>query len=119
MKIPQAFKDSTEIRSYAAGSLIFENGQQGSEMFVVEEGEVDLVLGEKILETVVADGFFGEMSLIDHEPRSATAIARTDCKLLILNQHRFNFYVDEIPFFAIHVMKKMAERLRRASRMEK
>ena len=85
----------------------------------MEEGEVDIVLDGTVLETVIPEQFFGEMSLIDHEPRSASAIARTDCKLLVLNQHRFNFFVDEIPFFAINVMKKMADRLRRTSRMEK
>ena len=88
-------------------------------MFVVEEGEVNVVIGDKIFETVVSEGFFGEMALIDHEPRSAAAIAHTDCKLLVLNQHRFSFFVDEIPFFATTVMKKMAERLRRESRLNR
>ncbi len=115
MKIPTTFRESAQIRNYPSGSIIFEAGQPGEEMFIVEEGEVDIVLGDKVLETVVAEGFFGEMVLIDHEPRSTGAIARTDCVLMVLNQHRFNFLVDEVPFFAINVMKVMANRLRRAS----
>jgi len=115
MKIPQAIKDRAQIRSCPAGSVIFEAETTGDEMFIVEEGEVDIVLAGRVLETIVKDGFFGEMALIDHAPRSTSAIARTDCKLIPVNQHRFNFLVDEIPFFAIGVMKVMAARLRRAS----
>ena len=118
MKIPPAFKDSAQIRSFPAGSTIFEAGQPGDEMFVVEEGEVDIVLAGRTLETVGKEGFFGEMALIDHAPRSSSAIARTDCQLIAVNQHRFNFLVDEIPFFAIGVMKVMADRLRKATMKE-
>jgi CRP-like cAMP-binding protein len=84
-------------------------------MFIVQDGEVDIVVGGKVVETVGPDGFFGELALIDSTPRSADALARTNCKLLPLNQHRFTFMVDEIPFFAIRVMKVMADRLRRAA----
>lgn len=115
MKIPQSIKDSAQIRSFSAGTVIFEAETPGDEMFIVEEGEVDIVLAGRVLETVVQDGIFGEMALIDHAPRSTSAIARTDCKLIALNQRRFTFLVDEIPFFAIGVMKVMADRLRRAS----
>lgn len=118
MKIPHSFREGAQFRTYAAGSVIFELGQPGDEMYIVEEGEVDIVLAGKVLETVSPDGFFGELALIDHEPRSTGAIARTDCRLLVLNQHRFMFLVDEVPFFAINVMKIMADRLRRASSVE-
>ena len=118
MKLPQSFRDSAQVRSYDAGSVIFEFGQPGDEMFMVEEGEVDIVLAGKVLETVFAEGIFGELALIDHEPRSTSAIARTSCRLVVLNQHRFMFLVDEVPFFAINVMKVMADRLRRASLLE-
>ncbi len=55
----------------------------------------------------------GEMALIDHLPRSASARATTDAKLVPIDQRRFLFLVQETPFFAIHVMKVMADRLRR------
>jgi CRP/FNR family cyclic AMP-dependent transcriptional regulator len=118
MKIPTAFRDSAHIRRYSADSVIFEAGQPGEEMFIVEEGEVEWAIDGRILETVGKEGFFGEMALIDHAPRSSTAVARTDCQLLCLNQHRFAFLIDEVPFSAISVMKVMADSLRRASRKE-
>ncbi len=117
MNIP-AFKDIQNIRNYPAGSVIFNAAQPGDEMFIVEEGEVDIIIAGEVVETVQPDGFFGEMALIDHAPRSTDAIAPTDCSLLALNQHRFTFLVDEMPFFAIRVMKVMAQRLRRASHRE-
>ena len=114
MKLPTILSDPTQLRDFSAGATIFQTGQPGDEMFIVQEGEVDIVVGGRVVETVGPDGFFGELALIDNAPRSADALARTNCKLLPLNQHRFTFMVDEIPFFAIRVMKVMADRLRRA-----
>jgi len=115
MKLPTILSDRTQLRDFPAGATIFQTGQPGDEMFIVQDGEVDIVVGGKVVETVGPDGFFGELALIDSTPRSADALARTNCKLLPLNQHRFTFMVDEIPFFAIRVMKVMADRLRRAA----
>jgi CRP/FNR family cyclic AMP-dependent transcriptional regulator len=53
------------------------------------------------------------MALIDAKPRSLSAVARTDCKLAAVDRQRFSFMVTETPYFALHVMQVMAERLRR------
>ena len=82
-------------------------------MFVVQEGEVDIVIGDFLLETVHPDGILGELSLIDQETRIASAIARTNCTLQSIDKRRFLFLVQETPIFALQVMKVMAERLRR------
>jgi CRP-like cAMP-binding protein len=84
-------------------------------MFVVESGEVNIVKDGKIVETIPTDGFFGEMSLIDDTARSADAVAHTDCRLLTVNRRRFLFMVEEVPLFALHVMKGMADRLRKVA----
>jgi len=97
---------------YKAGDFIFKEGDAGDEMYVVLEGEVDVIVHEKIVETVSVDNFLGEMALIDSRPRSATAVARTDCKLAPINQNRFKFLVQQTPHFALHLMQGMAERLR-------
>ena len=65
------------------------------------------------LETVSSDGIFGELSLIDQETRIASAIARTDCTLQVIDKRHFLFLVQETPVFALQVMKVMANRLRR------
>jgi len=79
---------------------------------VILEGQVDIQASGKVLETIHSGGIFGELALVDNEPRSAEAVAKTDCKLVPINKKRFGFLVTETPFFALEVMKVMANRLR-------
>ena len=116
MKLPAIFASPANMRTVLKGTPIFKKGDDSGEMFVVESGEVDIVLNGVIIETVRAEGFFGEISLIEDSLRTADAVARTDCKLLPVNRHHFLYMVDEMPQFALHVMKGMADRLRRADR---
>jgi CRP/FNR family cyclic AMP-dependent transcriptional regulator len=116
MKLPEIFANPVNIRSFAKGTSIFNAGDDSGEMFVVQSGEVDIVLNGKVVETVGPEGFFGEISLIEDAARAADAVASTDCKLLPVNRHHFLYMVDEMPQFAIHVMKGMADRLRNADR---
>jgi CRP-like cAMP-binding protein len=70
------------------------------------------VKGGKVIDSAGPDSIFGEMALIDQSPRSATAIARTPCKVVPVDQKRFTFMVQQTPFFSIQVMRIMANRLR-------
>lgn len=116
MKLPAIFASPANMRTVLQGTTIFKKGDDSGEMYVVESGEVDILINGKVVETVRAEGFFGEISLIEDTVRTADAVARTDCKLLPVNRHHFLYMVDEIPQFALHVMKGMADRLRRADR---
>jgi CRP/FNR family cyclic AMP-dependent transcriptional regulator len=95
-----------------AGEAIFRAYDMGAEMFVVLEGEVELTIGEKVLETLGPGEPFGEMALIDQAPRVATAIAKTPCRLAVISEKRFLFLVQTRPEFALQIMKVMADRLR-------
>ena len=106
---------NAETREFAAGEIIFSAGEEGTVMYVVAEGEVDIWVGPVFAETVTPGGIFGEMALIDRSVRSADAIAKTDCRLIPLDQRRFQYLISETPFFALQVMKIMAERLRHAN----
>jgi len=105
-----------EAKSYSAGKTIFESGQQGECMYAVASGEVEIRLGETVIETVGQGGIFGEMALIDCRERSATAIAKTDCSLIAVNKDCFVEMIRETPFFALDVMHVMADRLRKTDR---
>lgn len=109
---------NTELLSYTTGHRIFSEGDPGDQMYAVQEGEVDLLVGDIVVETVGPGGVFGEMALIEQEPRSATAIARSDTKLAAIDERRFNFLTQNTPMFALNVMKLMAHRLRRMDRAE-
>lgn len=108
----QLFRFAQDVDSFAAGSVIFESGQPGDLMYVVKEGEVDVIANGQVLETVGPGGILGEMALIDKNPRSATAVAKTDCQLARVSEQRFTYLVQQNPFFALAVMRIMAARLR-------
>jgi CRP-like cAMP-binding protein len=105
--------NDNDTRLYVAGEIIFAQGQPGDVMYVVKEGEVEIRLGKKVVDTIGPEGFFGEMALIDDAPRSASAVAKTNCKLSAVNQKRFLFMVQQTPFFAVRLLKAMSARIRR------
>ena len=97
---------------FQSGVKIFQEGEPGTEMYVVLKGDVELSVGGKIIASVGKGGILGEMAIIDNNPRSATAYARTDCELIVINEERFLALVHERPGFAIEVMKVLVGRLR-------
>lgn len=102
-------------REFKAGEIIFKQGDAAQELFVVQSGEVEIRLGNRLLETVPQYGIFGEMALIDAAPRSATAVAMTDVKLVAVGEKQFLFLIGNTPHFALNVMRAMARRLRAAN----
>jgi CRP/FNR family transcriptional regulator, cyclic AMP receptor protein len=113
MQLSQLFRNSEYFIPFKAGDTVFKEGEPGDQMYVVIEGEVDIIVHDKVVETVGIENFLGEMALIDEQPRSATAVAKTDCTLAPINQNRFKFLVQQTPHFALHLMKGMVERLRK------
>ena len=98
----------------SAGQTIIEEGTVGATMYVLLDGEVEIHAGGQ--QTVCGPGtIFGEMALIDDAPRSATVLAKTDCRLLELDRRRFESLVSETPYFALEVMHVMADRLRQTN----
>jgi CRP-like cAMP-binding protein len=99
-------------RTLQDGELIFDKGDHGDSMFVVREGSVALKDGDHVIETVTAPGLFGEMALIESEPRALTAVAAGDAVLVEIPVRHFWILVHETPYFAQLVMSVMAQRLR-------
>ena len=101
---------------FEAGRLIFSEGDTGADrMYIVRSGIVEISIGNRLVETIQPNGMFGEMALVDGEPRSATARARDACELAPIDRKLFVLMVDEAPHFALNVMRVMADRLRRGS----
>ena len=107
------FQRDQTVATYKAGDSIFAEGTNGKEMYVVLEGEVAIRAHGNVVEVVKPGGLFGELALIDASPRSAAALAHTNCKLAVISERRFMFLVQQTPYFALHVMRIMAKRLRR------
>jgi CRP/FNR family transcriptional regulator, cyclic AMP receptor protein len=73
-------------------------------------------VGNRTVAELTSDTIFGEMALIDDEPRSATAIAATDVELVPVSEKQFLFLVSQTPYFALKVMRVLAQRLRKTNK---
>ncbi len=100
------------VRDFKAGEVIFKEGDPAAEFFVIQSGRVDIQLGNRLLGSLGEHDIFGEMALIDAAPRSATAVAKTDVKLVPVAEKQFLFLVSRTPYFALNVMRTLARRLR-------
>lgn len=98
----------------AAGEEIFHQGTEGNLMYGILDGEVEMLIDHKVVETIKQGDVFGQGALLhsDHL-RTSTARAKTDCKIASLDQQHFLFAVQETPMFALEVMRSYSDRLRR------
>jgi CRP/FNR family transcriptional regulator, cyclic AMP receptor protein len=104
--------NNIQTRSVRAGGIIFREGEEAHELFVIKSGYVRIQIGNRMMADLGADSIFGEMALIDNEPRSATAVAVTDVELVPVSEKQFLFLVSQTPYFALKVMRTLAQRLR-------
>ena len=112
-RVAGVFTAATDTRQVPAGTVIFDVGSSGEEMFGVVEGKVELRLPNGKTVLVGPDETFGEMALLESATtRSATATTLEDTTLAVINKHRFLFLVHETPTFALNVMSSLADRLR-------
>ena len=106
------FRQEANTLQLAPGDFLFREGDSGEEMYVLLQGEIDIFLGDFVLETADPGSLLGEMALIEDTPRTANAVAKTASKLAQIDRRRFHFLVQQTPHFATHVMKTLADRLR-------
>ena len=99
-------------REFKAGETIFREGDHGAELFVIQRGRVRILSGNRVLETLDENEIFGEMALIDDSPRSASALAETDATVAPITEKQYLFLIRHTPFFALKVMRVLAQRLR-------
>jgi CRP-like cAMP-binding protein len=109
-------KRTPETIEVGAGDYIFREGELGTEMYIVNEGQVEIlnrVGGEEKLLAVLDKGdFFGEMALLEDRPRAASARAVTPARLLQINGSTFDQMLREQPEIAVRMMRKLSRRLR-------
>jgi CRP-like cAMP-binding protein len=98
--------------NFPVGSVVFNKGDPGLCMYVVQSGVIEMVIGERVVEVCGANEAIGFMSMIDGAPRSSTARVKEACELSIIDQRQFRFMVDEVPNFALYIMGAMARRIR-------
>lgn len=95
-----------------AESIIFEENDPGDSMFIILSGKISIKKGRQELAVLKENEVFGELSLLDNEPRSATAITKTDCMLYKIDHEPFYELLDTRPEIARGFIKILCNRLR-------
>jgi CRP-like cAMP-binding protein len=107
------------ILTFAAGERIFSQGDLGTEMFIIQEGVVDIIKhigGEShVLSRLEKGDFFGEMALLEALPRTAEALSITEVKVVAINGSRFDDMLRKNPEVAVRIIRKYSKRLREAN----
>jgi CRP-like cAMP-binding protein len=116
--VTHLFDKAEPVLTFEPGSVIFHEGDHGKTMYAVQEGSVNIVYKGKTINTVGKGEIFGEMALIDGNVHSASAVASTVCRVVPVDAERFQFMVQNTPYFALYVMSVLAERLRRMNEFQ-
>ncbi len=107
-------------KTYPAGALIFKEGDIGAEMYIIQSGQIKITKKtsneEKTLVILSEGDFFGEMAVIDREPRSASAVAITETKCIVLNQEVFESTMQSNIHIVKKILRNMSARIRDANK---
>jgi CRP/FNR family transcriptional regulator, cyclic AMP receptor protein len=110
------------VKTFEPGEVLFEEGEHGEVMFIIIQGEVEIrkrtsAKAARTLITFHEGDIFGEMSLIEKKPRSATAIAVSPCRTLVVNEALLDSMIENNPDFAKKMIRILSERIRKANLM--
>jgi CRP-like cAMP-binding protein len=111
------FKHETDTVELMPGEALFHQGDNGACMYVMLDGAVEVLVDDISVEKSARGAILGEMALIDSSPRGATVRALEASRLARVDARRFNFIIQQNPFFARHVMKVLVDRLRHMNRV--
>ena len=114
--VAQPYTSHSElVRSYKKDTMIFSESQSGSDMFIIQDGVVSIskvVDGNEVTLAMLKRGdMFGEMALLENKPRSASAIAHEDCRLMVVNRQNFDQMVGTQPQLIAKLTTMLSERL--------
>jgi CRP-like cAMP-binding protein len=112
MRALQDMLDPSATVKFSEGARIMSEGDIGEHMYIVLEGKVVIAIGRKIVEKLAIGGVFGEMSLIDRSPRTASAVAKSACVLLALDRKALVRLVESDPSIGMAMMRAVASRIR-------
>jgi len=107
------------VRFFEQGAVIFKENDDGNEMFIIIQGVVEIrkstgASSSKVLSTLQKGDMFGEMAIIEKQPRSASAVAVQPTRVLVLNEKLYDSMIGSNPDFARKMNKVLSERIRRA-----
>ena len=110
--IVEMFRYSNISQEFSATDIIFKQGAYADKMYVIVDGDVDIEVEGRIVATLTPGNIVGEMALVENLPRSATAIAKTHCRLVPIDRDNFIYIVKEHPQFALFIIKDLSNKIR-------
>jgi len=105
-----------EELDFKAGKVLCQQGKSGGEFFIVLSGEAEVERDGKVVDTIRTGDHFGEISLIDDGPRTATVTARTPLRCLVLSPRQFQDVLHQDAEIAVHILRDVTKRLRASTR---
>src|SRR3954454_15704506 len=108
----QTIAKATDELTVPAGHVLTDQGQMGREAFIIVDGSATVRRNGKKVTTLGPGAVVGELSLLDHGPRTATVIADTDTSVLVIDQRHFLAVLDEVPALAHKLLATLATRIR-------
>jgi CRP/FNR family transcriptional regulator, cyclic AMP receptor protein len=109
-------REACPVIDVQAGTTVFQLGEPGATMYVILSGRIDMINGDRVIESLGAQEAFGMMSLIDALPRTATAQVAEDAQLAVIDRKKYQFMLHELPSFAIFLIQTLANRVRSTAR---
>jgi CRP/FNR family transcriptional regulator, cyclic AMP receptor protein len=109
-------REACPVIDIRAGATVFQLGEPGATMYVILSGRIDMVNGDRVIESLGVEAAFGMMSLIDTLPRTATAQVTEDAQLAVIDRKKYQFMLHELPSFAIFLIQTLANRVRSTAR---
>ena len=103
-------------RRVPSGTVLTTEGEAGDEFFVVAEGMAQASIKGRKVGSIPAGSFFGELSLLDQGPRTATVTAELPTRLVVLTAKDFGEVIDDLPAISLKIMRGLASRIRQADK---
>jgi len=113
----ELFAHNPTIIRVPAGQPLFSEGEPGHLMYVLTTGTAEVIVHNRVVEKLQHGNIVGELGIASPGPRSATVVATTDCEFVEVDEKRFQFLIQQTPFFAMQVIRVLAERLRAVNQM--
>lgn len=109
-------REACPVIDVPAGDKVFQLGEPGETMYVILSGRIDMVNGDRVIESLGPQEAFGMMSLIDSLPRTATALVSEKAQLAVIDRKKYQFMLHELPSFAVFLIQTLASRVRSTAR---
>lgn len=113
-EVIERLADASEALDFAAGQVIVQQGQVGNGLYIVMSGEVRILAGDEELARLGPGETIGELSVLDQQPRVASAVASVDSVCLALASWDLIALIEQDPSLALNLLRQLAGRLRHA-----